>query len=293
MNHSQSQSVIFKCLGLLLCVAALAFNSFELRFLQGLDSEIKFAAVSISLLLLADIILFIKSNRAYSVVILQSLNPLKLNKKMRVSMAYLLQIRIDGEYLLVYHSGRKVYQPVGGVYKYNPVAVESLLESFSMARDKDSVVDNGQYDLRLYLYKRRKLLAFLNWFSKDSDRESDPWREFYEELVEPGILHSKIFYYIDYNKKRSVIEPIYFDEYRKIDTFYYADIFELNWTNEEQLRDMRRLMKSTDTRYVWASSSDIERGYKIVDGVKQVIASNTWKIVHNCKRITKERTTLC
>ena len=194
-------------------------------------------------------------------------------------MAYLIQIKLDGEFLLVNNLRRGNYQPVGGVYKYDPKIVGDFFESLSVIRDKDSDVDNGENDLRLYIYKRYFLPRFIKWFMTDQNRESDPWREFHEELVSSSILSSTNFFYIDYNKKWAIFDKIRYDSFRNIDTFYYADIYEINWTNEKQLKEMKETKDRYDQRYIWVTSTDIERGFKEINGIKHKIADNTWKIV--------------
>ena len=41
-------------------------------------------------------------------------------------------------------------------------------------------------------------MEFFKWFDSRENREIDPWREFCEELVEPGILPAEIFRHIKY-----------------------------------------------------------------------------------------------
>ena len=55
-------------------------------------------------------------NRLRMKILLQSL--LRWNKKIRLSCAYLFQIKQDGKYLLIKGNRIEQYQPVGGVYKY-------------------------------------------------------------------------------------------------------------------------------------------------------------------------------
>jgi hypothetical protein len=278
-NTNLRFGLIFKLLGLLLCILAILFNNFDLDFLKGLDSEIKFSAVSIFVLILADITLFIKENSRFSYIIFQSLNPFKLTKKLRISMAYLIQIKVDDEYLLVYSQRRNSYQPVGGVYKYDPRTLGGFFESLKIFRDKDSEVDNGENDLRLYLYRRYNLSKFIRWFMTNQSRESDPWREFHEELVSTRILSPDVFFYIDYNRKWRIFEKIRFDKFRGIETFYYADIYEVYFTNTKQFNEIEKLKTIKSDKYIWVSSTDIEKGYKEINGIKHKIADNTWKII--------------
>lgn len=104
---------------------------------------------------------------------------LRRNKKIRVSCAYLFQIKQDGKYLLIQGNRIDQYQPVGGVYKY----YNSFKEVKSKLELKDEseshFYENG--DLRL-ITKGKYLVKFIDWFETRKNREITVIRELFEEL---------------------------------------------------------------------------------------------------------------
>ncbi|PJF25496.1 MAG: hypothetical protein CUN53_12505 [Phototrophicales bacterium] len=101
--------------------------------------------------------------------------------RVRVSCAGLCRIRDDdGRYLLALNYDRltrgvRVYTPLGGGLEYHP---PDLLARF------DAEPENpGGRELRLYLPVAR-FPEFRMWFMQRIERETDPFRELREELVE-------------------------------------------------------------------------------------------------------------
>lgn len=87
-------------------------------------------------------------------------------KELRLTIAYLYRIEVNGKYLLV-KSNRlpDTYQPVGGVYKYFNPEGRRQLEELGMVTDNH--IDNdevSEYDLRIKLQERRQITSFLKWF---------------------------------------------------------------------------------------------------------------------------------
>ena len=200
--------------------------------------------------------------------------------ELRLTIAYLYRIEMQGKYLLV-KSNRiaNTYQPVGGVYKYyNPEAKQELDSMGAVTDNKIANDDASESDLRLTLLKRNKLRTFLKWFFKRTFRESDPWREFYEELVVSGILPSKEFGYVHYSLVGQHFEPIHHDKFFNIDTFKYTDIFIPKFVNSKQIEEMKKLLAIKNTNFIWVTQQEIKQG-KSVDN--QLIAEHTIKIFHN------------
>lgn len=67
-------------------------------------------------LLIGGVIGFCIANRGRIWITLKTIT--KFNKEIRISVAYLYKIKIDGSYLLTKGSKIDQYQPIGGVYKY-------------------------------------------------------------------------------------------------------------------------------------------------------------------------------
>jgi hypothetical protein len=201
-------------------------------------------------------------------------------KEIRLTIAYLYRIEMNGKYLLV-KSNRiaNTYQPVGGVYKYyNPEAKQELDYMGAITDNKIDNDDVSECDLRLNLLNRNRIGAFLKWFFKGEKRESDPWREFYEELVVTGILPAKEFGYIHYELVGQHFEPIHNDKFFSVDTFKYADIFIPKFVTHQQKEEIKKLLSINSTEYIWVTQQEIKQGKS---NGNHLIAEQTKKIFHN------------
>ena len=202
------------------------------------------------------------------------------DNEIRLTIAYLYRIEVNGKYLLV-KSNRiaNTYQPVGGVYKYyNPEAKKEL---DCMGAITDNKIDNddvSECDLRLNLLNRKKIGTFLKWFFKGEKRESDPWREFFEELVVTGILPAKEFGYIHYELVGQQFEPIHRDKFFNVDTFKYVDIFIPKFVTHQQKEEIKKLLIINRNEYIWVTQQEIKQGKS---NGNHLIAEHTKKIFHN------------
>src|SRR5690606_27618573 len=121
-------------------------------------------------------------------------------------------------------------------------------------RDEDT-----EFDLRVIIKKRKKLNKFLKWFDSRKNREMDPYREFIEELVEPGLLPSGIFRYINYVYIGKHIEGVMKSPVYPLDELRYADIFELRVDNDAQKQAISALLNSGEEIY-FATPEEIRAG---------------------------------
>jgi hypothetical protein len=279
-NSKQSVGVYIKLVTLTGCFGLIWFKNFDLTFLDGLDNELKFTGITSGLLLLLDFVIFFIDNRKRFITIVVSYLLHKRRQKLRLSFSYLLKIH-DENYLLIYNSLRNQYQPVGGVFKYDQQKMSDRFATWSIERDTNTKVENGLYDLRLFIYDRFKLRKFLSWFDMDEDRESDPWREFHEELVSSGILDGNQFYYIDYSKKWICNTGIYKDQYRDgQESLKVFHVYEMNWSNKIHLEAIQILKTTNDERIIWVSADEIKQGFALRNDKKTVI-SKTSKLLLN------------
>ena len=100
--------------------------------------------------------------------------------KIRISAATLTRIELDGKILVAlnnkrFKAGIKIYTPFGGALEFHEQA-KPFLESLH------AVFENGN-DLRLTIAED-KLPVFEEWFNQKKDRETSPYRELQEELVD-------------------------------------------------------------------------------------------------------------
>jgi SMODS-associated NUDIX domain len=186
---------------------------------------------------------------------------LKPNKPIRATVAYLFRIEVNGKYVLIkrHKNDRIGYQPIGGAFKYFKEENRELFHSLGIVpcnrvqRDSDT-----KDDLRIEITKRRRLLKFIKWFEGRKNREVDPWREFYEELVEPGLLPESMFKHVKYafiyaHKEIESPSPIF-----NIDEFRYAEIYELRPDTDEQKKAIAELIDKGEI--IFATSEEIRRG---------------------------------
>ncbi len=201
----------------------------------------------------------------------------KSRQPVRVTIAYLFRIEVNGEYVLIKrHKKDKIgYQPVGGAFKYFKEENRELFDKLGIEpcnhvpRDVDT-----EHDLRVIVRKRKNLMEFLKWFEKRTDREMDPWREFYEELIEPNLLPAEAFRHIKYayigkHEEGILPSPVFpTDEYR------YAEIYELRPETDAQ-RNAIAALKQRSEEILFATPDEIRKGSK--NG--QVILPHTFKIL--------------
>lgn len=181
------------------------------------------------------------------------------NKPVRVTIAYLFRIEVNGSFALIkrHKSDNPGFQPIGGCYKYLKEENRELFDKLGVEpcnfvpRDEDT-----EHDLRVIIKKRKNLITFLKWFESRKNRELDPYREFYEELIEPGFLPKEIFKHIKYVFIGKHIEGVLKSPVYPQDELRYADIFELRTENDEQRKAIENLKNCTG-EILFATPSEI------------------------------------
>jgi hypothetical protein len=179
------------------------------------------------------------------------------DREIRLSLAYLFRIKIDGKYLLV--KGKRIdqYQPVGGVYKRYPPS-DSVFRRLNV-RDDDRlpIDDTSRDDLRVRV-DGKNALALLGWFYSRVDRETSQWREFQEELVAPGILSAVNFPHVHSTHLYTIQHPLrwspHFDRYEILVHEYYTLL--PTPAQEQELRAL--MMHNHGTEVVWAEEHIIK-----------------------------------
>jgi hypothetical protein len=179
-------------------------------------------------------------------------------KEVRLSIAYLFRINVNGKYLLVKSRRRDYYQPVGGAFKTLPGA-DKIFEKLGVKPDKLVETENGiaKSDLRVYV-KGVHIIEFLEWFKSKEDREISPWREFCEELISTDILPWKPFRYIDYKFKGTIQSPIINMDSGGKGMFLF-EVYDLV-VNDEQKPVLEELQKNGNkSEYIWVDDYLIQR----------------------------------
>lgn len=178
-------------------------------------------------------------------------------QRVRISASYLYRIRLGNEYLLIKGERFDQYQPVGGVYKTHP---SSLGQRNYMNILDDNLLDPdpvSEGDLRVRV-PGKHLVSFVRWFEKGRGRETDCWREFYEELIATGILPAESFRVIKYDRIERRYQRMRFSKWAQSQELLIADILDLLPT-PQQITALEQLKERSDPRVLWAPESQIRR----------------------------------
>lgn len=186
---------------------------------------------------------------------------IKRNQPIRVTVAYLFRIEINGKYVLIkrHKQDNPGFQPIGGSYKYLKEENRELFDKLGIEpcnyvpRDEDT-----ENDLRIIIKKRKNLIEFLKWFESRKNREMDPYREFYEELIAPGFLSRETFKHFKYVFVCKHIEGVLKSPIYPQDELRYADIFELRLENDLQKQEVINL-KNIEDEILFATPEEIKK----------------------------------
>lgn len=177
----------------------------------------------------------------------------------RFSMAYQYRIVINGKYLLVRNSTWDHYQHVGGKYKRLELT-QKILNDFDGTDDpKMPTVGLKKHDLAVFI-PAKNAIRFIDWFNTGRDREISHAREFYEELVEGKgrVLDPRIFPYVNYNFRKSVITPLKRAEKWNCWEILHYDVLDLIPTPAQE-KALEELQNQGDSEYVkWADPALIQ-----------------------------------
>lgn len=198
-----------------------------------------------------------------------------------ISGLYKIQIPNTNKYLLVLN--RRIegqLQPVGGAYKR--YGDDSLFNKWMYKPDNSKngldVDEKSSSDLR-FTVKGKNVIDVLNWFETDKERETDPRREFKEELLDTGILNPQIFQHFNHKHIRRYSKILFWSDYFSCYEILTYDIFELI-PNEEQKNALIELSKQ---------ENDLSKGYAIVscDDIEQLRFTKEYKQIARIGQHTK------
>ncbi len=248
---------------------------------ESLKPELYGMSIGIGAALIIEIIFFFIKEWKYLMLIINT-KFLNRNQAIRISNAYLFKIECRGKYLLVKNSrfNNITYQPVGGVYKYFHPETNTEFRELMIAPDNN--IDNdhkSEHDMRIKMLSRKHLRDFITWFAKNKNREADPWREFYEELVATNILSNDNFRFIYYNQIGKHFEPIHLDPQFNIDTYKYVDIYSPRFVNHAQELEMSELRDKVSDDFIWVTEDEIRKkmsknGMRISDHCYKIFLNN-------------------
>lgn len=172
--------------------------------------------------------------------------------EIRFSISALVRIEVDGQFLLTKGNRIDQFQPVGGVLKTFTAAHARLGNLGVKADSKIPIDQDSRDDLRVFV-PRRSIEAFVQWYMEGRGRETSPWREFNEELLEAGVLSAESFRTpaFDYVGRR--VEGIRWTQHFQCYEVLIAEVFALVPTLK-QFEELKLLRSRSDTPGVmWAS----------------------------------------
>lgn len=164
-------------------------------------------------------------------------------KKIRLSFAYLIRIKVNNRYLLV-KSGHKrgTYGPVGGVYHIEHT--DYVYNKLGFSRDSSP---GDPEDIRGTI-QGKKISKFIKWFNKKRNRELNPSREFYEELIKTGYVPESLFENPKFNFIKTVYKGIQYGEHYGINELLRFDIYEFV-PNEIQLNYLLNIKVNNNLKF--------------------------------------------
>lgn len=190
------------------------------------------------------------------------------NEKIRLSFAYLIRIKVNNRYLLV-KSGHKrsLFGPVGGVYHIEHV--DYVYNKLGFSRDS---TPGDEQDVRGTLLGK-SIKRFIKWFDCKKNRETNPNREYQEELLNSGLLPSQLFGAPVFNFLGTKYKGISYSDYYRINELLRFDIYELV-LNDDQIKYIENNIKKIKSIRLF-TREEIESLGITNDNDKRIIGTQT------------------
>ncbi len=178
-----------------------------------------------------------------------------VGQPLRISFASLIRVKIDDHFLLVFSKKWQQYSPAGGAYRYFD---DNLKNEFQLSDDSAKALNVNE--LRLVFKGKAiwKVFSFIKWFESRRGRESDPHREFAEELISNGILSATTFADLMFQFDRTVMPDIDYSTGLQKHQLFAWEIF-CPVLNDAQRQALNHLKNTPDSRYCFLTQEEIER----------------------------------
>lgn len=177
---------------------------------------------------------------------------IRWNKPIRISCAYLFQLKYNNKYLLIKGSRIEQYQPLGGVYKY--------YNSFNGTKEKMELKDEAENrfyelgDLR-QITKGKHLRKFIQWFDTNKNREVMVMRELVEELKPISISFDEFINNLEIEYLKTEMEPIKFSQHFKMDEQKIFNIYAVRFSEET----LEKIFSYKGDKYCFVEAEDIDK----------------------------------
>lgn len=194
------------------------------------------------------------------------------NTEIRVSIAYLFKMKINGKYLLVKGNRIEQYQPVGGVFKMLP-SFKELKRNYEITDDDRLPIDKtSKDDLRIRI-KGKNLIKLLRWFYLRKNREVGVHREFYEEMIKTDILGIDSLSKFTPEYCETVNTNIRYSKHFGCEEILIYEIYELELTIKEE-KQILEYVKENPEEAILVSQDDILKECIDVDGISKKIGEH-------------------
>ncbi len=203
---------------------------------------------------------------------------LKDDTEVRFSISGLVRIEYGGRYMLVKGARIDQFQPVGGVFKALPSAMPELRRLGMKSDSKFPIDADSVGDLRVML-PLRSCTKFLQWYLEGRGRETSPWREFYEELIEPGHLSASHFMSAAFDHIGRKVKGIHFSEHFQCYEILIAELFALSPTAKQEVELDCAMQRGNRPEIIWASPSLIRsRGFDLASQkqIQTISETSSW-----------------
>ncbi|MCR6481541.1 hypothetical protein M8542_01815 [Amycolatopsis sp. OK19-0408] len=177
----------------------------------------------------------------------------------RVSVSYMIRIKSRGEYLLIQGSRYPdQFQPIGGVYKYNPSARDKFTRWGIQSDNLLPIDETSNDDLRIRV-PGRHLRAFVAWLKTGENREIGAIREFHEELISTQIASGLSLSDLRFDYIKQHIHPIRYSDYAQSYELLIADIFEFEPRGGIEVFRQNLSKTASDQDIIWVDRDRITR----------------------------------
>lgn len=152
--------------------------------------------------------------------------------QIRVSCGSMCRIVVNGKYLLILNQNRRKK----GYYQLSPIGGAISIDSWDSLKMLDVDPEKAESDdLRFYI-NASQIQEFSKWFYSRQNRELDPFREIYEELV----LESKALFDLSRRDVSMRFDRVVEDRKQTLRqgltgqfTHYFFDIFDVSFRSSD------------------------------------------------------------
>ena len=198
-------------------------------------------------------------------------------KEIRVSIAYLFQIKINGKYLLIKGNRIDQFQPVGGVFKMLP-SFKDIKRNYEITDDDRMPIDEtSKDDLRIRV-QGKHLVKLLSWFYSRKNREVGVHREFYEEMIKTGILEVDSLRNFTPEYCKTVNTNIRYSKHFKCKEILIYEIYVIDLTEQEE-QQIIEYVNANPHKAILASQDDITKECIVLDGFSKKIGEHANHII--------------